>query len=171
MKKLLGSLGIVVTLGAGAFAISTVLPAGAQSTPPAVVRRSGGSARGGHGGRAKAVKDALDNLVTTGVISQDQENAVIQALKDALEPTKGRRFGHLRARIGVGMVKVAADKIGVEPKDLIEARRNGQSIADVASSKNVNPNDVVSAIVDAGNQTDRRGGQQATARTRSVRTR
>ena len=47
---------------------------------------------------------------------------------------------------------MAADKIGVDPKDLIAALRNGQSIADVANSKGVNPSDVVTAIVDAGNQ-------------------
>ena len=152
MKKLLGSLGIVAALGGGAFALSTVMPAGAQtstqSSPPA---SSSGPANHGSG-RAKAAKDALDGLVANGTINQDQENAVIQALKDALAQDKGKLAGHARARIEGGMLKVAADKIGVTPKDLIQARRNGQSIADVANSKGVNPDDVVKAIVDAGNQ-------------------
>src|SRR5262249_11189346 len=143
MKKLLGSLGIVVALGGGAFALSTVMPAGAQtstqSSPPASSTAPGAKA----GGRAKAAKDALDGLVSNGTITQDQENAVIQALKGAVTKGGNGRLAGPRARIAGGMLKVAADKIGVTPKDLVQARRSGQSIADVASSKGVNPDDVV----------------------------
>src|SRR5262245_44557883 len=117
MKKLLGSLGIVAALGGGAFALSTVMPAGAQtstqSSPPA---SSSGPAQSG--GRAKAAKDALDGLVANGTINQDQENAVIQALKGALAQGGKGHFAGPRARIEGGMLKVAADKIGVTPKDL-----------------------------------------------------
>ncbi len=153
MKKLLGSIGIVAAIGAGAFAVSTVLPAGAQtstqSSPPASSNGKGGKG----GGRAQAAKDALDGLVSNGTITGDQETAVINALKGAVtQGGKGAFARRPRALIGGGMLKVAADKIGVAPKDLIQARRNGQSIADVANSKGVNPDDVVKAIVDAGNQ-------------------
>jgi hypothetical protein len=152
MKKLLVSLGIVAALGGGAFAISTVMPASAQtstqSSPPASSTAPGTKAEG----RAQAAKDALDGLVANGTITQDQENAVIDALKGALAQGGNGRFAGPRARITGGMLKVAADKIGVTPKDLIQARRNGQSIAAVANSKGVNPDDVVKAIVDAGNQ-------------------
>jgi len=150
MKKLVGSLAIVAALGAGTFALSTVLPAGAQSSPPSTSSDATTSHRGD---RAAAVKSALDGLVQNRTITQDQEDAVIQALKDSLS-SEGHGHGRYgaRARIGAGAVKVAADKIGVDPKDLIEELRNGQSIADVAGSKGVNPSDVVAAIVDAGNQ-------------------
>jgi uncharacterized protein (DUF433 family) len=148
MKKLLGSIGIVAVLGAGAFAISTVLPAGAQSAPPST-SSSSSAPNGKANGRGAAVKSALDGLVQNGTINQDQENAVIQALKGVAK-SDGRHGP--RARIAGGMLKVAADKIGVSPKDLVQARRNGQSIADVANSKSVNPADVVSAIVTAANQ-------------------
>jgi len=148
MKKLLGSLAVVAALGAGTFAISTVLPAGAQSSPPNTSSDASASHRGD---RAAAVKNALDGLVQNGTINQDQENAVIQALKDSLTPDGHGRLG-VRARLGAGAIKVAADKIGVAPKDLIAALRNGQSIADVANSKSVSPSDVVTALVDAGNQ-------------------
>ena len=147
MKKLLGTIGIVAVLGAGAFAISTVLPAGAQSAPPSNSSSSNGKA----GSRAAAAKNALDGLVQNGTINQDQENAVIQALKGALQSGGGKGL-RPRARIEAGMLKVAADKIGVAPKDLAQARRNGQSIADVATSKNVNPSDVETAIVNAIDQ-------------------
>jgi len=145
MKKLFGFLAIVAALGASAFAISTVLPAGAQSGPPST---SSTAPQGKGGGRA-AAKSALDGLVQKGTINQDQENAVIQALKGALT---GPRPGRLHQRIVGGMLKVAADKIGVQPKDLIQARRNGQSIADVANAHQVNPSDVVNAIVTAADQ-------------------
>jgi polyhydroxyalkanoate synthesis regulator phasin len=147
MKKLVGSLAIIAALGAGAFAISTVLPAGAQSSPPST---SSSAPPAKSGGRGAAVKSALDGLVQNGTINQDQENAVIQALKGAL--ASGNGHGRFRHCIVGGMLKVAADKIGVQPKDLIEARRNGQSIADVANEHHVNPGDVVSAIVNAVNQ-------------------
>jgi uncharacterized protein (DUF433 family) len=146
MKKLLGSIGVVAALGAGAFAISTVLPAGAQSSPPSP---SSSAPPAKSGGRGTAAKSALDGLVQKGTINQDQENAVIQALKGALG---GQGNGRLRQRVVGGMLKVAANKIGVQPKDLVQARRNGQSIADVATAHQVNPNDVVSAIVTAVDQ-------------------
>jgi uncharacterized protein (DUF433 family) len=146
MKKLLGSIGIIAVLGAGAFAITTVLPAGAQSSPPS--SSSSGPATK-NGGRAAAAKSALDGLVQNGTINTDQENAVIQALKGALA---GQGHGRLERRIVGGAVKVAADKIGVQPKDLVAAVRSGQSIADVATAHNVNPSDVVKALVDAANQ-------------------
>ena len=146
MKKLLGSIAVVAALGAGAFALSTVLPAGAQSTPPST-SSTAPPAKGG--GRAAAVKSALDGLVQNGTINQDQENAVIQAMRGALA---GQGHGRFHGRAVRGMIKVAADKIGVQPKDLLQARRNGQSIADVANAHNVNPSDVVAAIVDAANQ-------------------
>lgn len=152
MKKLLGSLAVVAALGAGTFAVSTVLPAGAQSSPPNTSSSTSSDASASHrGDRAAAVKNALDGLVQNGTINQDQENAVIQALKDSLTPHGHGRLG-VRARLGAGAIKVAADKIGVAPKDLIAALRDGQSIADVANSKSVSPSDVVTALVDAGNQ-------------------
>jgi uncharacterized protein (DUF433 family) len=146
MRKVLATVGIVAVLGAGAFAISTVLPAGAQSNPSS---SSSSSSSAKSGGRAASVKSALDGLVQNKTITQDQENAVIQALKGALA---GKGQGRLRTRVVGGMVKVAANKIGVQPKDLLQARRNGQSVADVATAHQVNPSDVVKAIVDAANQ-------------------
>src|SRR5262245_31571828 len=97
MKKLLGFLAIVVALGASAFAISTVLPAGAQSGPPS----TSSTAPPEKGGGRAAAKSALDGLVQKGTINQDQENAVIQALKGALT---GQRRGRLHQRIVGGML-------------------------------------------------------------------
>ena len=46
-------------------------------------------------------------------------------------------------------VEAAAKAIGIEPKELVQAVRGGQTIAQVAQSKGVDPQDVVSAIVTA----------------------
>ena len=91
MKKLIGCIGIVAALGVGAFALSTVMPAGAQSS--------------------------------------DTQSS--PPSPDGNQQPRWHR--HPKLRIVGGMLKVSADTIGVEPKDLIEARRNGQSIADVAN--------------------------------------
>src|SRR6478735_1543276 len=109
MKKLLGSLAVVAALGAGTFAISTVLPAGAQSSPPNTSSSTSSDAPASHrGDRAAAVKNALDGLVQNGTLNQDQENAVIQALKDSLTQDGHGLLG-VRARLGAGAIKVAAD--------------------------------------------------------------
>ncbi len=146
MKKLIATITIVLGLGAGAFALNTVLPAGAQTAPstPAATTDPGC----GH----HVLKDALAGLVQNGTLTQAQSDAVVQAVQDTAK-TEGRGgAGHPRARIVEGAVKVAADTIGVTPQDLVQARQSGKSIADVANEHNVNPTDVVNAIVTAGNQ-------------------
>jgi polyhydroxyalkanoate synthesis regulator phasin len=115
------------------------------------------------GPRAK-FKDVLDGLVNDGTISQDQEDKIIQAFKDA-KPEKapgqgpgqgqgplGRRGrGAAAGQILKGMVDVAANTIGVPPSDLANELKSGKSVADVATAHNVDPQTVVQAIVDAGN--------------------
>src|SRR6266566_360308 len=86
MKKLIAAIGVVTALGAGAFALNAVLPAGAtgrtlseasdpSSDPPAKCE----------GPRAK-FKDVLDGVVRDGTITEDQEDKIIQAFKDAAPP-------------------------------------------------------------------------------------
>src|SRR5437763_15416051 len=107
-RKLVASVAIAATIGGGAFALSTVLPAGAQTGPST---SSGAPAGGAHGPRAKA-KDALDGLVTDGTINQSQEDAVIAALKGAIGDGHGGGGGRARALIGAAL-QVSADKINI----------------------------------------------------------
>jgi len=51
---------------------------------------------------------------------------------------------------GRGGLKVAAAAIGISEADLVTALRAGQSIAEVAKSKNVDPQKVIDALVAAG---------------------
>jgi polyhydroxyalkanoate synthesis regulator phasin len=104
-------------------------------------------------------KDVLDGLVQNGTISQDQEDKIVQAFKDARPENKQPAMGPLgrrgrggpAVRILDGMVDVAARTIGVQPSDLTSALKDGKSVADVAQEHSVDPQTVVQAIVDAGN--------------------
>lgn len=149
MKKLLGTIGIVASLGIGAFALNTVMPASAGTTDTLqqVAAQSGQCAS------RTTVKDVLDKLVQDGTITQDQETKIADALKAAHESNlanrpNGGRAG-LRIRAIKGALQVSADKIGVTVDDLKAAIESGQSVADVATAHNVAPADVEQAIVDA----------------------
>jgi hypothetical protein len=60
------------------------------------------------------------------------------------------RHPALRQGLRRAVVKISADTIGIDVKELRTDLRNGQSIAQVAQSKNVDPKTVVDAIVKAG---------------------
>src|SRR3954471_2567539 len=60
--------------------------------------------------------------------------------------TAANQGGHPH-RLIASAVKVAADTIGVAPADLKEAVKGGQTIAQVAQSKGIEPQAVVDAIV------------------------
>jgi polyhydroxyalkanoate synthesis regulator phasin len=148
MKKLIGSIGVVLALGAGAFALSTVLPAGAQTSP-------GGTSTddpAGPAGRQKPgerVKGVLDGLVANGTISQDQEDKIIAALQ-AAKPAggPGLRGPGIKGLIGKG-VDTAAGALGITADELKADLKGGKSIADVAAEKKVPLDTVTKALTDA----------------------
>lgn len=162
MKKLVSIIGIISALGAGAFLLNAVGPASAGSLSTKVSAADSPDPSSGSSGAPSApgacdarpgVKGVLDGLVTKGTITQDQEDAIIQALQDARGDAPGRGVaGRRAARVIKGAVQVAADKIGVSVDDLRAAFKDGKSIADVANEHNVAPADVVQAIVDAGSK-------------------
>ncbi len=108
----------------------------------------------------KALVDAantkIDKAVTDKKLSADKATKLKANLTDRVtklvnnahlkSEAYGRR-GHLVKEAG----KIAADTIGVSPQDLRAAVKGGQSIAEVATSKGVDPQTVIKAIVDAGN--------------------
>jgi hypothetical protein len=137
LRKLVAGVAIAATIGLGALALGSVLPAGAQTGP------STPAAAGARAGKAKA---ALDKLVTDGTITQAQEDAVIAAVR-----TNGARPDGSRLRRLVDTVlSVSADKIGVTPDALRAELQAGKSIADVAGEHNVNVDDVKTALIAAG---------------------
>ena len=148
LRKLAAGVAIATTIGAGAFALSSVLPAGAQTGPSTSSSSPAPSVPSGPRARAKA---ALDGLVAKGTIDQSQEDAVISALRGALGNRPGFQgplAGRVRGALGQ-VAQVAADKIGISVDDLKTELQSGKSIAEVATEHNVNPDDVKQALVDA----------------------
>ena len=102
------------------------------------------------------VSEALDGLVADGTITQQQADAVDQALDEARPergPHDGRghrgpfgRFGP--AGRGVGL-EAAAEAIGIEEDALRDALREGQTIAEVAEANGVDVQVVTDAMVAA----------------------
>lgn len=148
MKKLIATISIITALGVGAFALNSVLPAGAVGS--ATTQATDPSSDCG-GPRAK-FKGVLDRLVADGTITEAQEDAIIQAFKDAHEGAEGNRPAAAGPRLRVlqGMLEVSADTIGVSVDDLKGALQSGKSVADAANEHGVAPADVEQAIVDAG---------------------
>jgi hypothetical protein len=81
---------------------------------------------------------------TAGAASDDTDTKPAPAG----EPATNGRHPILRGAIRLS-VKTAADTIGVEPSELRDAVRSGQTIGEFAQSKGVEPDRVEAAIVDA----------------------
>lgn len=142
MKKLLATVGIVLALGIGAYGLSTVLPAGAQSNGIGAL-----AGPGGPGGRGEKVKAVLDKLVADGTISQDQEDKILAALKEAA-PAGGPRAG-LRHRVLHNAIEITAQTLGMSVGDLRSALSSGKTVADVAAEKGVTLDTITQALTDA----------------------
>jgi hypothetical protein len=145
MKKLMSSIAIAAALGGGAFALNTVLPAGAQTDPGSTSSQST-PGRTDHP-RAERAKAALDKLVQDNTITQAQEDAVIDALKGAF-PGKDGRPERLQKLLH-GALDVSAKAIGISPQVLKTELQAGKSIAEVAEAHQVPVQDVQQALVDA----------------------
>jgi polyhydroxyalkanoate synthesis regulator phasin len=143
MRKLVAVVGVVVALGAGSYALSSVLPAGAQS-------RAAVATNGPAGPRGERIKGVLDGLVADGTISQDQEDKIIAALKEAA-PDPGPGFGRRHPRILKAAVETAAKALDMSTDDLKAELKAGKSVADVAADKGVALDTVTQALTDAAN--------------------
>lgn len=85
--------------------------------------------------------EVLAPLVEAGTIDQSQADAVIEALVEAAP--EGPRHG---PRGGQGL-EAAAEAIGVERSDLMDALRDGSTIAEVAEANGVDAQTVIDAMV------------------------
>jgi polyhydroxyalkanoate synthesis regulator phasin len=134
MRKTIAAASIAIggfgVLGLGAAAI-----AGAQDDP-SDDERSGW------------VEDALSGLVEDGTITQEQADAVEEALEDA-------RPDH---EIGEGIgphgfffvdMSTVADSLGISEDELRDALADGQTIAEIAEEQGVDVQDVIDDIVAA----------------------
>ncbi len=99
-----------------------------------------------------ALDAKLDEKALTGDLTQEQADALYARAETALpglmdrEPTPGEHRGKFRKAIK-GAINTAAEVIGVEPQELVEAIKAGGTIADVATANGVDPAAVVDALV------------------------
>src|SRR5882724_9548876 len=151
MKKRLAAAGISASLLAGAagFAIGVTGTAGAQSGSPTTTAPSTAPA-------AKPIpdtylRDALKPLLDNNTLTQAQIDAVVKALEDARPADKGGLPGGPHGGIGGGTfganLSGAATAIGVTADEVRAALKAGQSLADLATSKGVDPQKVNDALL------------------------
>jgi hypothetical protein len=96
------------------------------------------------------MKAILDGLVAKGTITQAQEDAILQAFKDA-EPSPrpnikpGRPVGPSPMAFMGDLLRAAGDYLGLDPKTLLPQLR-GKSLADIA---NATPGKSASGLITA----------------------
>jgi len=105
------------------------------------------------GGDGGWVDEVLSSLVDDGTLTQDQADAVSNALKDAHPDHLPGHFGAWGPRdgfvFGPSVLDDAAEAIGVDDDELLDALRDGETIAELAKEKGVDPQDVIDAMVAA----------------------
>ncbi len=131
MRKVLASLAATAVLVGGGIAMVGVTAdsAVAQESELSTVRPD------------RPLQTALDELVAEGVLTQGQADAVLEKLAENFD---GRRHGRHPVRRGIG---IAADVIGITGTELASELVDGSSIADVAEANDVDPQDVIDALV------------------------
>jgi hypothetical protein len=142
------ALGLIGGTAAG-FALSTPGVSGAQTstTTPSTTTPSTTTPADPAADHEARLRDTLKPLLDNGTLTQAQVDAVVGALK-AAAPVDDHRGGPR----GGPDLSIAASTIGVTADELRTALQSGQSIADVAKSKNVDPQTVIDAMVAAMKQ-------------------
>jgi hypothetical protein len=132
--------------GAAGFAIGVTGTAGAQSGSPTTTAPSTAKPKSD-----AWIQDALKPLLDNGTLTQPQIDAVTKALQDARPkgPIDGglRKGGPGGPGGPAGNLSGAATAIGVTPEEVRTALQSGQSLADLAKSKGVDPQKVIDALL------------------------
>ena len=143
MRKIIASLATSAMLLGGAAAV-TLSPAGAQDE-----EAPSEEAPDERPERGTRLREALDGLVSLGVLTQEQSDTVFDTLMETLssgDHTGGRHGG------GGAALGTAAEAIGIEVEDLREAVRDGSTIAEIAEENGVDAQEVIDALVAQANE-------------------
>lgn len=149
VRKSLAALGLSVGLvGGGVAGVVLGVPgiAGAQDGSTTTTQPAGTRARDERPRIQERLATTLAPLVEDGTLTQAQADKVVAALVAAApdrppHPPRGAR-GAMREGLDV-----AAGVLGMTPRELAEQLRGGQTMAQVAQSKGVDPQQVVDALV------------------------
>jgi ribosomal protein S20 len=174
MKKYIAGAGVAAALLTGSLAVAAVSPigfAGAQDTttseapataapstdtapdqtaPDQTAPPAGSDQRSTDHG---PLSTSLDELVSEGVINQDQAEAIRSRVDENRQkwesdhPHMGHGgFGELRES-----AQAVADALGMPVEDVMSALRGGSSLNDLAAKQGVDPAAVSKILVDAAN--------------------
>ncbi len=103
------------------------------------------------------MKAILDALVAKGTITQAQEDAILQAFKDAAPPPRPnvkptRPTGPNPMAFMGDLMRAASDYLGLDPKTLLPQLRGGKSLADIANATGgKNATGLIAALTNAAN--------------------
>ncbi|MEO5837937.1 MAG: hypothetical protein ABIQ73_11505 [Acidimicrobiales bacterium] len=128
--------------GAAGFAIGITGTAGAQSGSPTTTAPTTAKPKSD-----AWIQNALKPLLDNGTLNQAQIDAVTKALQDARPAGKGSDGARHGGGGSVGSLSGAATAIGVTPEEVRTALQSGQSLADLAKSKGVDPQKVIDALL------------------------
>ena len=147
MKKrliaVLAALGLVLGSGAVAVIVSSPDISLAQDSTDEAPDDDAEGERDRHRPFGDWAGEALAPLVTDGVITQGQADAVVEALEDA-KPERRHRGGPG----GFGPLADVAGLLGFDdPSELMAALAEGQTIAEIAAANNVDVQGVIDALV------------------------
>ncbi|MCD9622326.1 hypothetical protein [Rhabdothermincola salaria] len=140
MRKQLATIGLAATLVAGGAGALALVGPGVSFAQEATDEGTGTVDESVE--RDGRLTDALQPLLDDGTLTQDQLDAVVDTLREALP-----RGGHGPGMRGGPGLDAAAEVLGVSVEDLRTARRDGQSIADLAVANGVDVQVVVDALV------------------------
>jgi polyhydroxyalkanoate synthesis regulator phasin len=152
IKNRVAIVGLVAgVLGGGVAGVALTSPGVAHGDTSTTTTTKDGAKRS-TATRDDFLERALAPLVANGTITQQQADAVIQALQDA-RPDHLGRGGPFGAARGIGVFgdvfDAAAKALGMSTDDLRAALRDGKSIADIAKDEQVDTSKVVDAMVAA----------------------
>ncbi len=101
----------------------------------------------------QAATQRIEAAKTAGKITAERATKLEQRLPDAVGKLVNNTHRRAAIRnIARDGVKIAADTIGIAPKDLVKELRAGKTIAEVATAHNVDPQHLIEALMQAATQ-------------------
>ena len=148
------TLAVASVVAGGALVAELAAPGSAAGHKAAVSTYSASGTAGGSSSTSAPATDPIQNalkgLVSKGVITQAQADAVAQALHDAL-PGRGGfgEHGGFKGPRGRGFESLAtvAKALGIDAASLRTQLEGGATIADIAKAHNIDPQKVIDALV------------------------
>jgi len=143
-----GVLGLVL----GTTVLSPVVAGAQESTTATTGEESAGPAGVVEDSRRDRLREGLEDLVTDGILTAAQADAVAEHLVQFDRVLwQGRGLGHglmIKRHIVISL-GIAADAIGIERSALIGSIEDGQTIAEVADANGSNAAAVIDALLTA----------------------